>query len=289
LKTVVYQSYRTSGVPAWIERCMATAREWAASKGFEYVFIDDSLFDYVPRWYRERVGGQAQLVSDLARLVLAEKFLSGPFERSVWVDADVLVFDPARFEIDADGEYAFCRETWIERLTPRRALRGGLADIRPPGLLRRFRVNNSVSVFKRGNSFIGPYARACERAVREARGKVSNLEVGTFLLTAMHRRTPLPLLDNVGLFSPVVMRDIAEGGGRYLKAYAQGFGTPVRAANLCASYAGRYYDGVTVAERMYDAVIERLLETGGEIVNRQLRRRPRRQPLSGPADGRGGG
>lgn len=272
LKTVVYQSYRTTGVPAWIERCMRTVRAWASSKEFEYVFIDDRLFDYVPRWYRERVGGQVQLVSDLARLVLAREFLAGEFQRSVWVDADVLVFDPARFEIGVDAEYAFCREVWVEKFSLRRAARGGLKALRRPGLYCRRRVNNSVAVFTRGNSLLDFYIHACEQTVGGARGEISNLQVGTFFLTSLHRKFALPLLDDVGLFSPLVMRDIAAGGGPCLKVYAEEFGTPVRAANLCASYSGREYDGVSLTERTYDAVSERLLETRGEIVNRYTRK-----------------
>lgn len=268
LKTVVYQSYRTAGVPAWIARCMGTVREWAASKGFEYAFIDDRLFDYAPRWYRERVGGQVQLVSDLARLALAKEFLSGGFERSVWVDADVLVFDPSRFEIDAAEEYAFCREVWIEKFSLRRAARSGFKNLRLPGLYCRRRVNNSVAVFARGNSLLDFYAHACARMVRGARGEISNLQVGTFFLTALDRKFALPVLDDVGLFSPLVLRDIVAGGGRCLKVYAEEFGAPVRAANLCASFSGREYDGVTVTESMYEAASRRLLETGGEIVNR---------------------
>jgi hypothetical protein len=270
LKTVVYQSYRTTGVPAWIERCMGTVRGWAASKNFEYVFIDDRLFDYAPRWYRERVGDQVQLVSDLARLVLAKEFLSGAFERSVWVDADVLVFDPARFEIGVSEEYAFCREVWVEKFSLRGAARGGFRSLRRPGVYCQRRVNNSVAVFARGNSLLDFYIHACERMVRGARGEISSLQVGTFFLTALHRKLPLPLLDDVGLFSPLVMRDIAAGGGPCLKVYAEEFGTPLRAANLCASYSGREYDGVSVTQRMYDAVAETLLETRGGIVNRHF-------------------
>jgi hypothetical protein len=272
LKTVVYQSYRTTNVPAWISRCMQSVKSWAARKQFEYVFVDDRLFEYAPLWYREKTGDQVQLVSDLARLKLAKEFLSGEFDRSVWVDADVLVFDAERFAIDVEGEYAFCREIWVEKVNLRRALRSGLRHLRRPGVYCRPRVNNSVAVFQRGNTLLDFYIHACERIVRNARGPVSNLEVGTFFLTGLDRRLPLPLLGNVGLFSPIVMRDIAAGGGRYLRAYAAAFGSSVRAANLCASYVNKEYDRVTITEPTYEIVMDKLIETGGEVVNGALRK-----------------
>ena len=54
MKTVVYQSYRTTSVPAWIDECMKSVRRWAQLKGFEYVFFDDEIFERVPSWYRQK-------------------------------------------------------------------------------------------------------------------------------------------------------------------------------------------------------------------------------------------
>lgn len=52
LKTVVYQSYRTTEVADWRRRCMRATQSWAAAEGFDYRFIDDSFFDCVPDRYR---------------------------------------------------------------------------------------------------------------------------------------------------------------------------------------------------------------------------------------------
>ena len=62
MKTIVYQSYRTTDVPAWVQTCLHSARDWAASRGFEYRFFDDRFFDYCPPWYREKVGKQVLLL-----------------------------------------------------------------------------------------------------------------------------------------------------------------------------------------------------------------------------------
>ncbi|HKR00652.1 MAG TPA: hypothetical protein VJT09_08260 [Pyrinomonadaceae bacterium] len=270
LKTVVYQSYRTTDVPGWISRSMQTVREWAALKGFAYVFVDDRLFDYTPAWYRQKVNNQIQLVSDLARLELAREFLLGEFERTIWVDADVVVFDADRLEIDVTEEYAFCHEVWVEKLSFLRAARRGLKGFRWGGVYCRRRVNNAVAVFTRGNSMLDFYIHACQRIVKNKRGDISNLEVGTHFLTELHRKFPLPLLRNIGLFSPHLMLDIATGGRRIAEIYLKEFGSPVWAANLCASYANKEYEGLTVGDDAYHTVLDRLLETGGKAVNGEL-------------------
>ena len=55
MRTLVFQSYRTVDVPAAIERSMRSVRNWASARGHEYAFHDDTFFDAVPAWYRERV------------------------------------------------------------------------------------------------------------------------------------------------------------------------------------------------------------------------------------------
>jgi len=54
MRTVVYQSFRTENVPAWISRCLESVRLWAGAKGYDYRFIGDEIFDLAPGWYREK-------------------------------------------------------------------------------------------------------------------------------------------------------------------------------------------------------------------------------------------
>ena len=100
MKTVVYQSYRTTGVAAWIAQSMESVRSWAEGLGFAYERIDDAFFAPVPGWYRDKVGGEIVRMSNLARLLAARRLL-GEHERVVWVDANVVVFNPARLVVDA--------------------------------------------------------------------------------------------------------------------------------------------------------------------------------------------
>jgi len=93
MKTVVYQSYRTRDVAPWLATCQASVRDWAARAGHDYRHYGDELFDRVPDWYRAKAGSLVLPVSDLARLVLARELLAEGYDRTVWVDADLLVFD----------------------------------------------------------------------------------------------------------------------------------------------------------------------------------------------------
>jgi hypothetical protein len=271
VKTVVYQSYRRTEVPGWIARCMQTVEHWAALKGFDYVFIDDRLFDYVPSWYREKVRGQVQIVSDLARLELAKELLASGYERTIWADADLVVFDAERFDITVQEEYAFCREIWLEKPAVLRALRCALTSLSwPKRVQSKFRVNNAVTVFTKANSMLDFYIHACKLLVKNGHGEIPKQEVGTFFLTKLYKSLHFPLLTEVALFSPLVMHDIADGRGDYTRLYIEEFGFPVRAANLCASYSGEKYNGLSMSDRLYGLVLDRLIETRGAVVNGYL-------------------
>jgi len=259
MKTVVYQSFRTENVPSFISRCMDTVRHWAGLRGFDYRFIDDRMFDYAPDWYREKADNDKCLVSDLTRLELAREFLSGGYQRSVWVDADIVIFEPDGFTVEISEGFALCREIWVDRKSD---------WFRPPVTAEN--VNNSVSVFCSDNDFLDYYIDKCKSIVRNT-SILSPIEVGTKFLTSHHKDKPLKLIQDVGLFSPVVMNDIATGGRSYLRAYGRDFRTRIHAANLCNSFLGKKFMEIDMTEQLYDLVIDRLMETRGEVVNRFMK------------------
>ncbi len=252
LKTIVYQSYRTHGVAAWLQRCMQSTQSWTRSQGFDYQFIDDRFFDCVPEWYRRDAGGNVQVVSNLARIVVAKQLLAAGYDRTIWVDADVLVFDPAAFRIDVSSEFAFCREIWVTK--------------RWGSTVKIFRVNNSVTVFVKNNSFIDFAIWAHEDLVRRGTQILAH-GTTTRLLTVLHHATPLPLLDNVGLLSPVVARDIVNGDGGLAREYATAHGAPMYAANLGASLNGVTSSGITLVDRDFDLIVAALDNDRGAIFN----------------------
>jgi hypothetical protein len=258
MTTVVFQSHRPGGLPSWIARCTGSVRAWAARSGHAYELLDDALFAPVPAWYRERVAFEPVRMSDLGRLLHARRLLA-QHERVIWVDADVMIFDPDRFTLDAPEGFAFCREAWLSLTADGRVLCSP-------------RVNNAVSVFARGNPFLDFYVHACEAIVRRGTGPVGKLDVGTHFLTHLHQAMPLPLLGSVALLSPPVLRDLAAGEGLMLRLFRDRFGGEARAINLCASLRGQDVAGVRVDDALFEAVIDRLVATQGEALNGALAR-----------------
>lgn len=253
--TVVYQSYRSSGSPAWIDRCLASVREWAEARAYHYVFVGDELFDLVPAWYRARVGGQILPMTDLARLELAARFLAEGYERAVWIDADVLVFDPQRFEINVNNSFTFSREICLY-----------LED----GWCVERAVNNSVAVFQRENTFLPFYIECCKWIVRQKDGVISPVDVGPVFLTNLYKIMPFPLVTTVGLFTPPILDDLVDGRTAFIRTYVEACRNPLYAANLCHSLGDPSRLQVPVPEALFAAAVERLIVSKGALINQLL-------------------
>ena len=101
LKTLVYQSFRTTDVPLWIERAMKSVRDWAEVRGYDYEFIDDKIFDLVPEWYLKK----AEKITVITRKRLGPDWRSIRL-RSSLIQVAVLFDDPlgiVEFDEVADG------------------------------------------------------------------------------------------------------------------------------------------------------------------------------------------
>jgi len=250
MRTLVFQSYRPTGVPLAIERSLASVRRWAEARGHDYRLIDDRFFDVVPPWYRERVGDNKLVLANLARLVVARDALAEGYDRAIWLDADVVVFDPEAFDVTTRDGFAFCRETWVER--------------QGYDLVAGFRVNNAVCAFDRGNRFLDYALWAHEALVRDRPDRVYRFGTSTALLTAVHVASPLPLVHGVGVLTPAIVREIAEhGDGPASRLLASRHGHPIHAANLTYSMVGVPHNAVVATAAHYDAAVERLLATSG--------------------------
>jgi hypothetical protein len=247
MNTVVYQSYKPDGGPAWIRRCLDTVRGWALSRGFDYEFIGDEIFDRVPGWYRDRAANRIPVITDLGRLLLARDFLTQGYERTIWLDADVLVFDPDGLDIAVTEEYAFGAELWVQKGTT------GKWQIHR-------NVHNAISVFTAGNSFLDFYIHACRSVVGRLEGGTPPQIVGPKLLTTLHNIIGFPLIAEVGMLSPPVLRDIAAGSGPAFDLLKEHTPGSLAAANLCSSLVGTARDGVAVTDELVDRVCTCLLK-----------------------------
>ena len=256
MKTIIFQSFRTENVSPWLDRCRETVRGWAAAIGADYEFIDDSLFDSVPGWYFETAKNSLTVVTDLARLVVARKYLAAGYERAVWVDADMVVFAPEHLLLPDDWPFVFCHEVWVH-------LDGGKTMVFTP------KTNNALCAFSASDTqFLDHYIDACEIVIRGCEQPLQGAEVGTAWLTAMQRIMKFPVLRNIAALSPLLMQEIAQGGDRLTAHFVTRAGGVMGAANLCASFNGRTTDGVILSDAVFDRVIDRLLATRGDVLNR---------------------
>ena len=253
--TVVYQSFRTQNVPQWINRCMQTARDWAALCGFDYHFVDDRLFDYVPAELRARSQNKI-ILSDLARLLVARELLRKGYQRVMWVDADVVVFDPQAWELPTDSSYYFCHELWPNPVAG--------------GLRFDFRANNSVCVFSQGNPFLEFYIDCCRR-ILETQNEPSQWMLGPRFLKAILGGYPVPVLTNIGMLDFNMLEDLARGTTKLVPMYMKAMGKPLVAANCCFSMTDTMDHGFVLTEAVFAAVIEQLIATRGEAMNRYLK------------------
>lgn len=256
MKTVVFQSYRTESVPSWIATCMNGVRLWSASKSYDYRFLDDQFFDLLPADYRKKADGRPPILSDLARLIMARNLIFEGYEKTIWIDADVLIFDPENFDLLVEGGFCFCREIWVQP-----TLNGGIRVFR--------NVHNAVCVFLKGNSFLDFYIDACIHViagVSDEKGMVNQI-VGPKLLSALHNMIGYPLINNVGMLSPLILQDIDRFGGVALDRLVDEIPAFMQAANLCASLAGGVIDGIDLSHALMGRVVDRLLKTRGGVLN----------------------
>ncbi|MBT3360250.1 MAG: hypothetical protein HN403_11555 [Rhodospirillales bacterium] len=246
MRTVVYQSYRTSNVPAWIETCLTSVRQWAATQGFEYRFFGDEFLEMVPGWYREKADGRIPIVTDLARLLAARDFLVDGCERTIWLDADVLVFDPDHFTVSVTDEFAFGEEVWVQPSSS-----GGLRAYR--------NVHNAICIFVGGNAMLDFYIHACKSILCLLDGGAPPQIVGPKLLSALHNMIGFDLIGEVGMLSPLSLRDVANGGGPALDLMCEKQSKQLCAMNLCSSLAGTETDGVQITNELLDQACLSLL------------------------------
>ena len=252
MKTVVYQSFRTSPVSDWVATCLSSVQDWATGQGYDYRFYDDKIFDRVPSSVLEQAGEHLQIATDLGRLILAQELLAQGFERVVWIDADILVFDPENLDLAVDLGYAFGREIWVQSTNS-----GGLRAYK--------NVHNAITVFCRDNSFLEFYIESCLSILNRANGPLVPQIIGTKFLTALHNIVGFRLIDEVGMASPLVIRDIAGGGGPALDLLRQQNPSPLCAVNLCTSLVGGQIDDVNLSDSLMELACENLLAIGGAL------------------------
>ena len=219
-RTLVIQSHRQPLPFAWLQPCLDSVQAWADRAGFEYRFMDDALFEFVDVDLRDKLHGQTVIASDLARLRWMQQLLEQECDCVIWCDSDFLVFEPGVFEVKPT-DFAVGREVWVQR-------DGERLRVYP-------KVHNAFLMFRRGNTSLDFYADTAARLLHLNQGGIPSQFIGPKLLSALHNIAQFPVQETAGMFSPLVMQDLIEGGGAALDRFRQASPESPAAANLSAS------------------------------------------------------
>jgi hypothetical protein len=225
----------------WLSPCLDSVRRWAESNQYAYRFLADELFDVVDDDLLEKITQRKVVAADLARLKSLQLALGEGYVTVVWLDADFLIFDPVGFVLP-DEPYAVGREVWVQHDRQ--------------GRLKAYKkVHNAFLMFRRGNGFLDFYVETAERLLRRNQGGMPPQFIGPKLLTALHNVCQLPVLESAGMLSPLVIKDMLQGGGEALKSFVDSSPAPITGANLCISSQERQ----EVSSEEMEQVIELLI------------------------------
>jgi hypothetical protein len=238
---------------------MDSVRGWAAEHGHAYRF-SPRFFDRAPAWFKQRCAPETGPLTDVARLYLMQELFDAGEEFVVWVDADVLVFDPSAFEIAPRSGFTVIEEVTVGE----DAL--GREFVSPRG------VNGAVLGARRSHPMFRRYFDEVENVVRNhPAGPIPRTIAGPVLLTRLTQGAAIDRLTTVGLFTPGLLAQIAAGQERLPRLFARQFGHRVAAANLCHFIRGEVpASSVDRYDAVMQAAIDCLIRSRGEVVNRHL-------------------
>ncbi len=243
--TIIIQSNATAA-PGIVTRATETVRAWADQNGFDYRFKNDDLFDLVPAQVIDAAGPRKQMAADIARLAWMQRLLDAGADKVVWLDADIYVFRPDRLSVDAPAGVTFGREHWVQ---PDKT-----------GRLKLFNnIHNAFLVFTpEGRTTLDFYREQAERILLRAGPDVPPQLVGPKLLTALNNVVGFPLNGGVGMASPRVIDDLANGGGAAWELMLAAHGDDLAALNLSTSLLETTTDGIEVTEALLEKAVGNL-------------------------------
>ena len=246
--TIVIQS-RPPGTPSpAVGRACQSVQDWARGSGFAYQRMGDEIFEMIPPWVLEVAGPRKQMAVDIARLKWTQSLLDQNWAKVIWLDADALIFNPAAMVTDVAEGFAFGREHWVQPGKTRNTLK----------VYKN--VHNAFMIFTTdGRWALDFYLEAALRILKSAGPNTPPQLVGPKLLTALNNVVQFPLVDCVGMASPLVLADLASGAGEALDALTQAHQNDIAGLNLCTSLVGTTVDGVDIDDALLLAVTDRLL------------------------------
>jgi hypothetical protein len=223
--TLVIQAFFNRSIPAWIQRCLDSVRKWAGLHGFDYSLAGDEFCSLCGQEFLSRGSKNPRTISNLARFVATRQHLDAGYQRVIWMDADIFVFDPEKLVFNFPAErltlgYAFGREVWIDR--------GQL------GVLRAWRpgAHGAATFFTQGAVDLDMLI-ALIRHIDAKREIISSYQIGVGLLRNLQQTLMFQTFSHVGLFSPILLNALAQRNRRILRFYGRAYRYQQYAANLC--------------------------------------------------------
>jgi hypothetical protein len=250
-RTVVIQSFRQHDVAEWVRRCLNSVRRWAASRDYDYCFYGDEIRELCGPDYLARVGNNWRSITNLARLEATRLKLAEGYERVIWLDADVFVFDQAGFELETEAGYAFSREVYVVR--------------NPDGSahLVKTSLHNAGFLFTPRQTDLELFIHIIRHTVK-TRVISSNFQVGILLISGLAETLAIPAMTSVAMFSSDVVTSIAEDDVKFLREFARYHGFRIQAANIGWGSKKQFSDACVMA------AMDRLEMTSGDVVNSLL-------------------
>ncbi|BCJ90467.1 hypothetical protein IZ6_12020 [Terrihabitans soli] len=223
---------------------METARSWAEGRKYDYRVLGDELFRGIPEVVAQKAASKLPL-TDIGRLLWSRRFLAeGEHDCVIWVDADVLVFDPDNFKIDVSRPELVCREVSV--LT------------KDGGIVVERSYNPTVLSFRRDSALLPRWISACE-GVTQRLPKLPNEAFGRPLLEALAKTQELKCIESVAHNTLDITSDIIKGQRQNIRRLVQKAKDPFGAANLSGHFP--------LEEDVFDQVVERLLADGAQIMS----------------------
>ncbi len=205
----------------WLQICMDSVREWAASKKFDYRFMGDELFDPLDAETLQQTRRQIVVATDLARLFHVQQALVQGYQTVIWCDADFLIFHPQGFD-PVSASYALGREVWVQN--------------DQKGRLKSYvRVHNAFLLFRRDNPFLAFYLDTAQRLVKLNTGRMPPQFIGPKLLSALHNICHCPVQETAGMLSPLLIQGMLHDKPAPVDLFNKHSPQSPAAANLCAS------------------------------------------------------
>lgn len=217
-KVLVLQSYGPPPWASWRRRCVASVRDWAAARGYAYRFLGDELFEPIPNDLKRACRGILLPLTDIGRLLWIKDLLAETWNRVIWLDADILIFDAAlRIDRECVG-----REVWLSK---------GLES----GFRAAESVNNCVLSLSSEGALLDRLLSATLEDAASFIAPPHPRALGPDLFRRLHASAPLPVTPSIAMASPLMLTALADGDPAPLAAHLSVFGDEARAANLCGS------------------------------------------------------